>query len=450
LTNALSRIPGLRVASGSESAARQQAASPIELAKALNANMVLVGTVQRDGGRMRVTARLVNTADGFTVWSDMFERESKDVFTVQDDISNAIVAAISPELSGSAARAPATAVATNAGGANDHGTADLQAYDLYLRGRYFFDKRGEANLRRALDYFQQAAKRDSMFARAYAGMGSVYALLPLYAHLRTDSVQPLALAAINRAVALDSTLPEAFASRATLLQASWRWSEAERDYQRALKLEPNYEPARQWYGEMLLLNGRTSESVAQLKRATELDPLSPIAFASYGLALAVAGSPDAAIAAGRRAVELDSSFVVARFMLGGVYAEFGRYPDAVRELETAARIDTASVHALSLLGYAYAKSGNKQRALALAKDLEADAGRRISGAAAGAARIHVGLGDNPRALSLLERAAADRDPFFSGESLAENFFDPLRGDPRFIAIVRTTGLDPRLAQRSAR
>jgi TolB-like protein/Tfp pilus assembly protein PilF len=450
LTNALSRIPGLRVASGSESAARQQAASPIELAKALNANMVLVGTVQRDGGRMRVTARLVNTADGFTVWSDMFERESKDVFTVQDDISNAIVAAISPELSGSAARAPATAVATNAGGANDHGTADLQAYDLYLRGRYFFDKRGEANLRRALDYFQQAAKRDSMFARAYAGMGSVYALLPLYAHLRTDSVQPLALAAINRAVALDSTLPEAFASRATLLQASWRWSEAERDYQRALKLEPNYEPARQWYGEMLLLNGRTSESVAQLKRATELDPLSPIAFASYGLALAVAGSPDAAIAAGRRAVELDSSFVVARFMLGGVYAEFGRYPDAVRELETAARIDTASVHALSLLGYAYAKSGNKQRALALAKDLEADAGRRISGAAAGAARIHVGLGDNPRALSLLERAAADRDPFFSGESLAENFFAPLRGDPRFIAIVRTTGLDPRLAQRSAR
>src|SRR5205085_2448829 len=184
------------------------------------------------------------------------------------------------------------------------------------------------------------------------------------------------------------------------------------------------------------------------KRATELEPLSPIAFASYGLALAVAKSGDAAIAASRRAVELDSTFVVARFMLGGVYAEFGRFPDAVRELETAARIDTSSVHALSLLGYAYAKSGNKARASALAKDLEVDAGHRVSGAAAAAARIYVALGDNPRALSLLERAVAERDAFFSSESLAENFFDPLRGDPRFVAIVRNIGLDPKLAQRS--
>jgi len=449
VTNALSRIPGLRVASGTESAARAQAASPIELAKALNANMVLVGTVQREGGRMRVTARLVNTADGFTVWSDMFERESKDVFKVQDDISNAIVAAISPELSGTPPTAATPAAAAKIAGVNDHGTADLQAYDLYLRGRYFFDKRGEKSLRRALDYFEQATKRDSTFARAYAGIGSAYALLPLYAHVRADSVQPLALAAINRAVSLDSTLPDAFASRATLLQASWRWAEAERDYQRALKLDPSYEAARQWYGEMLLLNNRTSESVAQLKRATELDPLSPIAFASYGLALAVAQSADAAIAAGRRAVELDSTFVVARFMLGGVYAEFGRFPEAIRELEAAARLDTTSVHALSLLGYAYAKSGNKQRALALAKGLEADAEHRVSGAGPGAARIYIALGDNARAMSLLERAVADHDAFFSSESLAENFFDPLRGDPRFIAIVRGTGLDPKLAQRSA-
>jgi serine/threonine-protein kinase len=447
LTNALSRIPGLRVASGTESAVRTQEASPIDLAKALNANMVLVGTVQRDGGRMRVTARLVNTADGFTVWSDMFERESKDVFKVQDDISSAIVAAISPELA-SAAPAGSTTVATKPAPTTDHGTSDLQAYDLYLRGHYFFDKRGEANLRRALDYFQQAAKRDSMFARAYAGMGSVYAQLPLYAHMRADSVLPLALAAINRAVSLDSTLPEAFASRATVLQASWRWSDAERDYRRALKLEPNYAAAHQWYGEMLAINGRTTESVAQLKRATELDPLSPITFGSYALALLAARTPDPAIAAARRAVELDSTLVVTRFMLGAVYLQAGRGPDAVRELETAAQLDTSSVQTLGLLGYAYAKSGNKPRALELAKGLEADAGRRVSGAAAAAARVYVALGDNPHALSLLERAAAEHDSFFSSESLAEGFFDPLRGDPRFIAIARSVGLDAKLAQRS--
>jgi serine/threonine-protein kinase len=377
----------------------------------------------------------------------MFERESKDVFKVQDDISNAIVAAISPELGG-AAPAASTTVAAKAAPATDHGTSDLQAYDLYLRGLYFFDKRGEANLRRALDYFQQAANKDSMFARAYAGMGSVYALLPLYAHMRADSVLPLALAAINRAVALDSTLPEAFASRATVLQASWRWSEAERDYQRALKLEPNYAAAHQWYGEMLVLNGRTTEAVAQLKRATELDPLSPITFGSYALALLAARTPDAAIAAGRRAVELDSTLVVTRFMLGAVYLQAGRGPEAVRELETAARLDTTSVQTLGLLGYAYAKSGNKPRALELAKGLEADAGRGVSGAAAAAARVYVALGDNPHALTLLERAVTEHDSFFSSESFAEGFFDQLRGDPRFIAIVRSVGLDGKLAQRS--
>jgi serine/threonine-protein kinase len=160
ITNALSRINGLRVASANESAAKDKAATPTDIGKALNVNMVLFGTVQRDKKRLRVTARLVNTADGFTVWSDMYERDATDVFKVQDEISNAIVTAISPELTGTAptgtastapaTAAPAAATVASAPAAN-RGTSDLQAYDLYLRGRYFFDKRGEAGLRRALD-----------------------------------------------------------------------------------------------------------------------------------------------------------------------------------------------------------------------------------------------------------------------------------------------------------
>jgi Flp pilus assembly protein TadD, contains TPR repeats len=199
---------------------------------------------------------------------------------------------------------------------------------------------------------------------------------------------------------------------------------------------------------LLLIDGRTTESLVQLKRATELDPLSPIAFGSYALALGVARSQEAAIAAGRRAVELDSTLIVTRFMLGGVYAEFGRNAEAVRELEVAARLDTSSVRTLGLLGYAYAKSGNTPRARELAKGLETDAGHHVSGAAAAAARVYIGLGDNPRALTLLQQAASERDSFFSSESLGESFFDSLRGDPRFVALVRTTGLDPKLAQRS--
>jgi len=410
----------------------------MEMGKALNANMVLVGTVQRDQarGRLRVTARLVNTTDGFTVWSDMFERDTKDVFQVQDEISNAIVAAISPQLSaGGAGPAPATTAVAE----RDHGTSDLQAYDLYLRGRYFFDKRGEASLRRALDYFQQAVKRDSTFARAYAGMANVYAVLPLYANVRSDSVLPLAMAAINRAVALDSTLADAFASRAQLLEASWRWTDAERDYRRALSLDPSSAQAHQWYGELLLVMGRTADAQTQLKRATELDPLSPIAFGSYALSLATARTPDPAIAAARRAVELDSTLLVTRFMLGSVYLQAGRFADAVRELETAASLDTMSVQTTGLLGYAYARSGNTRRATAMAKDLEARLGR-LNGAAAAAARIYLGLGDTGRALSLLQRAAADHDAVFSTESLGESFFDPIRADPRFATVVDKVGL----------
>ena len=442
VTNALSRIPGLRVASGNEGASREVSANPADVGKALNVNMVLFGTVQRDKTRLRVTARLVKTSDGLTVWSDMFERDSKDVFKVQDDISSEIVAAISPELTSGAAAAPAAAAASTPALTN-HGTNDLQAYDLYLRGRYFFDKRGEESLRRALDYFRQAAQRDSNFARAYAGIANVYAILPLYANVRVDSLMPLAFTAINRAVALDSTLPDAFASRATLLQASWRWADAERDYKRALALDPNNAPAHQWYGELLLLNGRVAEAKTQLKRATDLDPLSPIAFGSYSLALAVYGLRDSAISAARRAVELDSTSLVGRFILGTVYLEAGRVAEAIRELESAKRIDSTSVQTEGLLGYAYAKQGDAKRASALAKALTAQIGK-VSGAAAAAARVNLGLGDNARALTLLDRAVADRDSFYSSESLAEGFFDPVRGDPRFAAIVAKVGLDRRI------
>jgi serine/threonine-protein kinase len=435
VTNALSRIPGLRVVSGSEGVSRDQTGNPADIGKALDVNMVLFGTVQRDNNRLRVTARLVNTTDGLTVWSDMYERNVNDVFKVQDDISSAIVTAISPELSPAAA-ASATAVAAVP---TDHGTTDLQAYDLYLRGNYFFEKRGEAGLRRALDYFEQAVTKDSTFARAYAGIANVYALLPLYANVRMDSVAPLALAAVNRAVALDSTLSEAYASRATLLQATWRWQDAERDYQHALRLDPNSAPTHQWYGELLLVTGRPTDAPTQLRRATALDPLSPVIAGSYSLALAAAHSADSSISIAKRAVGLDSTVAITRFMLGSVYLQAGKLPEAVQALESAVRIDSASVQAEGLLGYAYAKTGNTAAATALAKKLESGVGR-INGSAAAAARVYLGLGDNARALALLERAASSHDAFFSSETLRSSYFDPIRSDARFRAILAKVGL----------
>ena len=435
ITTALSKLRGLRVAAGTAAtSAHDKYSSPEELGRALNVSMLLEGTVQRESGKLRVTARLINIADGATLWSDMFERQATDLFRVQDEISNAIVSAVSPELGTTVALAGSSAA---------RGTEDLQAYDLYLRGRFFFQKRGEDALRSALAYFEQAATKDPTFAKAYAGMADVYAVLPLYAKVRVDSVLPLGLRDIDKAIALDSTVPEAYASRANLLGLGWRFPEAERDYQRALSLDPNYATAHQWYGEMLLLNGRIEEALNQLRRATDLDPLSPVAFGSYGLALGVAKRDVQAQAAVRHALDLDSTLIVTKMMAGTVELYANRYASATRELEAARQLDSSNPFILGVLGFAYAKSGRTAQAQGIAQQLDAS---KQNGASGGAARVYLGLGDTTRALNTLERAAAQHDISFSTEVLAEPFFDPIRHSARFAAVVQLVGLDKRLLQ----
>ena len=436
ITTALAKLRGLRVAArAAATSARDKYNTPEEIGKALNVTMLLEGTVQRESGRLRVTARLINIADGATLWSDMFERQATDLFSVQDEISNAIVSAVAPELGNTIALA---------GSSSARGTDDLQAYDLYMRGRFFFQKRGADALRSALAFFEQAAAKDPAFARAYAGIADVYAVLPLYADVRIDSVLPLGLRSIDKAIALDSTVPEAYASRANLLGVGWRWSEAERDYQRALALDPNYATAHQWYGEMLLLNGRVDEAVSQLRRATELDPLSPVAFGSYGLALGIAKRDVQAQAAVRHALDLDSTLLVTRMMAGTVQLYGNRVAEAIRQLEPALQLDATNTFTLGVLGYAYGKAGRAAQARDVVRRLAKVPNQ--NSAAGAAARVYLGLGDTAQALTMLERAAAQHDMSFSTEVLAEPFFDPIRQSPRFAAVVARVGLDKRLLQ----
>jgi TolB-like protein/Tfp pilus assembly protein PilF len=436
ITTALSKLRGLRVAARAAAfSARDKYNTPEEIGKALNVTMLLEGTVQREGGRLRVTARLINIGDGATLWSDMFERQATDLFKVQDEISNAIVSAVAPELGSTIALAGSSAA---------RGTEDLQAYDLYLRGRFFFQKRGEDALRSALALFEQAAAKDPAFARAYAGIADVYAVLPLYADVRTDSVLPLGLRSIDKAIALDSTVPEAYASRANLLGVGWRWSEAERDYQRALALDPNYATAHQWYGEMLLVNGRIDEAVTQLRRATELDPLSPVAYGSYGLALGIAKRDAQAQAAVRHSLDLDSTLLVTRMMSGTVQLYGNRVAEAIQQLEPALQLDTTNPFTLGVLGYAYGKAGRGPQAREIIRRLAKVPNQ--NSAAGAAARVYLGIGDTAQALTMLERAATQHDMSFSTEVLAEPFFDPIRHSPRFAAVVARVGLDKRLLQ----
>ena len=428
ITSALADVRGLRVASRSVANTLQRRIADGQSPESAVSTM-LEGTVQREGDRLRVTARLVNSDDGFTVWADVYERVTGDIFELQAGVTASIVAALREHfgLDSLEVVAPRT-------------TATGEAYNDYMRGRFFFERRGAESLRSALRYFRRSVAADSTFAPAFAGIANVYAVLPLYSEdSHPDSVLRLGLLAAERAIALDSSLADGYAARGNLLNAGWRWADAERDFRTALRLAPNHALAHQWYGENLLLNGRLDEALAHLRRATELDPVSPVVSASYAVALGVAGHSDSAIARVRTAVELDPGLFVTRYMSGAVFLYAGRSSDAISDLEAARQLSSDAAEVRGLLGYAYAVVGMPARAREILASLEREPA--TGGVPPAIAWIHLGLGDIERSLEWLERALQVRSMFFASESLASPLFDPLRAHPRFARVVQRANLD---------
>lgn len=435
LITALQRVEGLRVASRrAVFSFKGSGASVEEIGEQLGVSSLLEGTIRRGGDRLRVTAQLVDVSDGLALWSQTFETEMRDVFTVQDSIASAIVGALR-ETFGVGTGVVATT----------RGTDDLEAYDFYLRGRYFFAQRGEEELRKAINFFQQAIARDSGYAAAYTGLADVYGLLPLYSATPSDSVLPAALQAADRAIALDSTLGAAYTSRASLLVASWRWDAAERDFLRAIELDPEYATTHQWYGELLSILGRLSEAVEELARATDLDPLSPVMAASYATVLGRAGRADDARRQGSRAVELGPS-VLTHMLYGEALLIAGDIVEAIEELETSIRADGSELAApRGLLAYAHAQRGDEAAARAGLVALRERS--TLPGYPAQIARAYLGLGQLDSAMTWLERAFGVRDAFFHSEGLASSIWDPVRPDPRFGALIDRLGLERSLFAR---
>jgi serine/threonine-protein kinase len=431
LTAALAKVPGLRVASRSAAFAfRDRQATPREVGEALGVATLLEGTVRREGDRLRLSAQLVDASDGLTVWSETYERRVTDVFGVQDSLSAAIVDALG-ERFGITLRA-----------ATRRGTENLEAYDQYLRGRFFLRKRDEESIRRALEAFGRAVQEDSSYADAWAGVADAYGLLPLSANTPVDSVLPVALRAVDRAIGLDSNLATGYAARGNLLNYAWRWEEAGADLERAVRLDPQNATAHQWLGENLLIRGRVQRAVDELAEAARLDPVSPTITGSYAGALALAGSDQEAVRHARRAIALDPSAPAPRFFLAAVFLYGGRPDSAVPVLEAlAANLPTAFVR--GLLGYAYAVTGRREAALRTLATIDSTGSG--SGNASALARVHLGLGNHDAAIAWLERAAEGRDAMFSSESLAAPIFDPLRSDPRFSALLRRVNLPSALA-----
>ncbi len=431
LANALSKLPGLKVASRTSAYSfKGKKADVGAIGRALNVQAVLEGSVRRAGNQLRVNAQLTSVSDGLALWSDTYQREVKDVFKVQDDIAGHIADALKLRLGTSAAQVSSTS----------RGTENLQAYDLYLRGLHFWNRRGGENLRRAISYFEQAVAVDPNYGRAYAGIASAYALLPEY----TDSPPADALertrSAASRALAIDSGLAEAHTALGLASVHAWDYAGAEKQYRMALASNPRYATAHQWYGELLYHTGRMDSSIAHTRHAVELDPLSPAAQSARAYALCLAGRHDEAIREVKQGIELAPTLSLNHWTLGVCYIIKGQYAEAARAMETATQLEPGFALYQGELAHAYGLGGQRDRAREIIAKLteRARADRRGSFPLAVA---QMGVGDYEAALTTLERAIEQRDIGLSQLSMVmDPKWDPLRSNPRFTRILEQMNL----------
>ena len=433
LANALGKLRGLRVASRTSaySFKGKQGVNVRDIGKALQVEAVLEGTVRRAGDKLRVSAQLTNVKDGLALWSDTYEREVKDVFQVQDDIAKQIASALQLKLGDQAAVAVSS---------TSHGTENLQAYDLYLRGIYFWNARGEENLRKSISYFEQATQADPNFGRAYAGLASAYALLPEYTDSPPPNVLELTKSAATRALAIDSTLAQAHTALGLASVHAWDYETAKTQYQMAIAADPRYATAHQWYGELLYHIGQVDPAIAEIKKARELDPLAPIATGAMGFALYLAKRYPDCIREEQNGIELAPSLGLLHSVQAFCYALNGQPAQAVQSAERAARLDPGLGTRQGQLAYVYGLVNQKAKAAAIAATLTAKAQTQPAQWFP-VSMAELGAGNTAVALTALERAVKGREVGISEYSLLnDRIWDPLRGDPRFQRLLEQMNL----------
>jgi TolB-like protein/Tfp pilus assembly protein PilF len=385
---------------------------------------ILEGSVQRTADAVRVNVQLIRGATDTHLWADTFDRKLTDIFAVESEIAKTIAETLQAKLSGSEQNAIAA-----------RPTESTEAYQLYLKGRFFWNKRTGQNLNKAADYFNQAIAADPRYALAYVGLADAYVLMPLYGAGAPRDCYPKAKAAAKKALELDDASAEAHTSLAQVYcYYDLDYPQAIREFQRAIELNPNYATAHQWYGSSgLAALGQFDDAVAEVKSAIALDPLSLVINTDLGNTYYRARRYDQAVDQMRKTLEMDPAFYYAHWNLGSALAAKGALKPAIEEYEKARALnDDPSM--LGLLANAYAKSGNKAEALKIRDQLELVSKQRyVSGYSFALADL--GLGNKEEALHWLEKAYGDR----AGDALrfikVEPLLDPLRGDPRFEALV---------------
>ena len=431
LTNALSKLEGLHVVARASAFAFKGGQEDVrEIGRRLGVTTVLEGSVRRAGNRVRVTAELVSVGNGYRLWSERFDRQLDDVFAIQDEIATAIADVLEAKLLG----------APKAYAQEPVRSGDPRAYEHYLRGRHLWNERTTSALEQSVEEFQRALAIDPRHAPSYAGIADSYVILGVYSHRPQDEVMPQAKAAAEQALAIDASLAEAHTALACVRALyEWDWAAADALFRRAIAHNPQYATAHQWYAmNCLVPQGRFDEAHAELERALALDPLSLAVNTSVGLRAFYARELASATGALRKTVELNPEFGAAHYFLGHALISMGRYDEAITALERAVTLQEGSAETTAALATAHALAYHRPEAEALLADLD----RRSSEAyvsPALLAQVHLGLADHAAALERLEEAAARRTADVVWLKV-HPIYDPVRGHPRFRALLELTGL----------
>jgi len=397
-----------------------------EIGRELRADYVVQGSVRRVPDRVRITVHLIQVPEQTDRWAESYDRDVKDILVLQDSVARTIADQINIKLA--PGRPPGQGVRN----------VDPDAYEAYLKGRYYWNKRTAAGMQKAVAYFQQAIDKDPGYGAAYSGLADSNSGLTWHGFTSPAETLPRAKAAALKAIEIDPQSAEAHASLGLVLHHEWDWSGAEAEFKRALQLDPRYANAHHWYGDYLSVRGRHEEALIEAKKASELDPLNLMIDTWLGLRYYLARNYERAVERGRSTVELDPGFAPAHLLLGETYVQMRRHEQGLAELESAASLSGDSPLYLAQVAVAYAAEGRKTEALQIAAQLQAASLNRYV-SPYGLAQIYAALGDKEQTFKWLDNAYTDRSVWMTYLAV-DPVFDGYRSDQRFQDLLRRVRL----------
>jgi serine/threonine protein kinase len=422
LINRLTKINNLRVpAQASSFSFKDKNLDVQEIGEKLKVESILAGSLQKAENRVRITVELVKVSDGYPIWSEKYERDMEDIFALQDEISLSIIDNLRIELLG---EEKAELVMRH--------TQNPEAYNLFLKGLYFWNKRTADDLRKSIDCFEQAVELDSDYALAYARLADSYGLLPFYTSVLPKEAFTKARSVVMKALDIDETLAEAHSALGFIrMYYDWDWEAAETEFKRAVQSKVSYVTAHHWYAEYLSHMGRHEEAIAEISRAQEIDPLSVLINHMKAYVFFYAHQYERTIEQCLKTLDLDPNFALSHSVIGSAYLEKGMYDEAIAAIQKGGNE--------SYLGYAYALAGKRNEAMAILEKMK-ERWEREDILAHSIARICVGLGEEDLTLEWLEKAFERREPRLV-QLKVDPRFDPLRSHPRFKALLKKMNLE---------